>query len=108
MPVPSSVTLLEPWWECSIDESTAMTAQLQRELSPEHPLYGVTAKAVARTGARDDVLFELTGHESPLAHVHLTWSKTPLHSSRYPKTQFFATWEDWVAKKLIPDHEDYL
>jgi hypothetical protein len=107
MPVPKNVTMLVPWREVPADEGALMDAQLQRELSLKHPLYGVMAKAVARTGARDDVLFELTGHEKPLADVHLTWSQKPLHTPKFPTTKFYATWEDWVEKKLIPDHEEY-
>ena len=107
MPIPSHITLLDPWEEISSDHGRVIDSELQCELSPEHVLYGIEAKAIARSRARDDVLFELVGHKYPLAHVHLTWSQKRLQDSRWPKTQFFANWEDWVQEKLIPDHDEY-
>jgi hypothetical protein len=107
MPIPTYITLRKPWRELSKDRAAAIDSQLQRELSPEHALYGTEAKAVAISDARDDVLFELIGHEFPLAHVHLTWSQRRLDNPRYPKTQFFPSWQDWVQEKLIPDHDEY-
>ena len=107
MPIPGQITLLKPWQALSAEHSAAINEQLQRELSPGHVLYGLDATAVAMSGARDDVLFEVAGHKNPLAHVHLTWSRSPIKEPRWPATQFFASWEDWVREKLVPDHEEY-
>jgi hypothetical protein len=107
MPVPDHIRLLEPWHELSKDRAAAVEFQLQRELPLKHALYGIEARAAAICGARDDVLFELVGHEFPLAHVHLTWSHARLNDPHYPKTQFFSSWKEWVQTKLIPDHDDY-
>ncbi|HEX7284702.1 MAG TPA: hypothetical protein VF532_00880 [Candidatus Angelobacter sp.] len=107
MPIPGHIAILEPWEQLSKDRAVAIDSELQRELSPEHVLYGVEATAVAISSARDDVLFELRGHEFPLAHVHLTWSQRQLDNPHYPKTQFFSSWQDWVQEKLIPDHDEY-
>jgi hypothetical protein len=107
MPIPSHITLLKPWQELSKDRAAVIDSELQRELSPEHVLYGIEAKAVAISATRDDVLFELMGHEFSLAHVHLTWSQRRLANSCYPKTQLFSSWQDWVQEKLIPDHDEY-
>ena len=30
-----------------------------------------------------------------------------MNDIRWPRTQFFASWEDWVREKLIPDHDEY-
>ena len=95
-----------PWREISIHEVESLTLQLQRELSSGHVLFGVEAKAVARSGACDDVLFELTGHEKPLALVHLAWGRIP-QDPPWPSTEFFASWDEWVQEKLLPDHEIY-
>jgi hypothetical protein len=107
MSIPSHITILRPWEELSNERAALIEIQLQRELPLEHALYGVEVKALVASGARDDVLFELSGHQFPLAHVHLTWSRHQLKDPRYPKTQFFASWQDWVQAKLIPDHDEY-
>ncbi|HEU5412885.1 MAG TPA: hypothetical protein VFW31_03970 [Candidatus Angelobacter sp.] len=107
MAVPRHIMILAPWQPISGDRAADFDRELQREVSPGHPLFGVQAAAVAMTGSRDDVLFELTGHEYPLAHVHLTWSQKQMNDIRWPRTQFFASWEDWVREKLIPDHDEY-
>ena len=90
---PSHIVILAPWQPISGDRAAKFDRELQREVSRGHPLFGVQAAAVAMTGARDDVLFELAGHECLLAHVHLTWSQKRMEDIRWPKTQFFASWE---------------
>jgi hypothetical protein len=108
MPIPSNLSLLEPWQALSVDEAAMLTSQLRRELAPGHVLFAIQAKAVAKTANRDDVLFELSDHAKPLAAVHLTWSKKAQADSRWPTVQLFASWDDWVRERLIPDHADYL
>jgi hypothetical protein len=98
---------LEPWHETSAEQSAALNFQLQRELSSGHVLYGLKVKAVAKSKMRDDVLFEVIGHEKPLILVHLTWSKTSSDDPRWPQAQFFGSWDDWVRETLLPDHEEF-
>ncbi|HEY2170414.1 MAG TPA: hypothetical protein VGJ30_12360 [Candidatus Angelobacter sp.] len=107
MPVPKNVQLTKPWQELPADQVSVLAAQLHRELSPRHVLYGAEARAVVARVDRDDVLFELIWHAKQLAQVHLTWSQRPPDDPKWPAVQFFATWDDWVQEKLLRDHEDY-
>jgi hypothetical protein len=107
MPIPKHIRLNMPWQELSINRAADLTLQLQRELSPLHILYGVEAKAVAARVDRDDALFELSGHKSQLAQVHLIWSQGPSKDPKWPAVQFFDDWENWVRMRLLPDLEGY-
>ena len=51
----------------------SFVAELQRELSPEHPLFGQRFIAVARRFDCDDALFRIEGAPERFAVVHLTW-----------------------------------
>jgi hypothetical protein len=107
MPIPPHVRLEQPWQAVSPDRASRLTSQLQRELSKEHVLSGVKTRAVAMRTNRDDVLFELIDHVSPLAVVHLTWSQKAQSDARWPTTHFFANWDDWVRERLIPDSAEF-
>jgi len=48
---------LEPWEQLPPDRAAAFEAEVQRELSPEHPLHGVTLSALACSHRADDVSF---------------------------------------------------
>lgn len=63
------IAWLEPWY---FDHSS-LELELSREVSVNHPLYGVKAVAIGRRRDNDDVLFFLLEHQPPLAVVHLTW-----------------------------------
>ena len=99
---------LEPWLVPGADNLAAMEAELAREMrfNPRHPLNSVTARAVARRADCDDVLFEITGHESLLAVVHLTWSQSPETRPACPDTTLFASWAEWTAT-MKRDHEEW-
>jgi hypothetical protein len=75
-----------PWQHIPLDQRLRFEQQLQREVSPGHPLFGVAATAVAR-GYGDAVLFMLPSHTRPLAVVHLTW-EGPQRDPR-PQTEFY-------------------
>lgn len=107
MSIPSHVRLEEPWQALPIDQVTMLTSQLQRELPAGHVLSGVETRAIARTANRDDVLFELLDHDKRLAVVHLTWSQQAQTDSRWPDTCLFATWDEWVRERLIPDCAEF-
>lgn len=65
-----------PWRSLlSEDEAPFLEAQLQRELVDGHPLFGQTAKALARRDDLNDTLFGLSDGRSAI--VHLTFSKGP-------------------------------
>ncbi len=57
------------------DEAPFLETQLQRELVDGHPLFGQTAKALARRDDVNDALFGLSGGRVTI--VHLTFSKGP-------------------------------
>lgn len=59
------------WRALTDGESRSLTAELRRELPPEHVLAGRDAAAIARRSDQDDVLFLVDGAE--LFVVHLTW-----------------------------------
>lgn len=48
-------------------------AELARELSTGHPLYGVLLRAVGQCGNGDDILFEIADGSRRVVVVHLTW-----------------------------------
>lgn len=94
--------LKEPWVRVDYE---GLEKQLERELSPRHPLYGVEAKAVARRTFDDDVLFELTGHSHKLAQVHLTWGG--IQTPPWPGTEFYRTWAEWKEYSYLPAVKDF-
>ena len=80
---------------------------LMKEVSPEHSLFGRAAVSVGRRGDRDDVLFFLPGHPSPLAVVHLTWTGKREQNPRWPHTTFYSSLADWVERRMKPDHLEW-
>ena len=72
-----------PWFET---EDTIFIKELNRELKRSHPLYKKAIKAIAKNGAKDDVLFLLNNDD--WAIVHLTYSKRK---------------EDYLVYKIFPD-----
>jgi hypothetical protein len=82
----------EPWGQ--IDDATtaaAFEAELQRELSPGHTLFGLPLRAVGRRWDCDDVLFAVEDGSGRVAAVHLTcrqgaepppWPNSGLYESR--------------------------
>ena len=66
-----------PWWVP--EDPSPMERELRRELVPGHPLYGKEPKALARSSARDDVLFT---DGIRFFIVHLTWGRG---SERFPQ-----------------------
>jgi hypothetical protein len=94
-----------PWHRTS----QTLHDELRRELSSQHQLYGVTARAVARRQDNDDVLFELFGSDAPadFAVVHLTWSGRRDQFPNFPSTELYPTFAHWVANYMTPDADDW-
>lgn len=97
----------EPWVPCGADNAVDLARELARELSPGHPLFGLTATAIGRREDRNDVLFHLAEEEHPYAVVHLSWSGRPELDPRWPHTTCFSSLDDWVARRLDPDAAEY-
>jgi len=53
-----AIAWLEPWYSAEGD-GQVLEEQLARECGPQHRLYGVTAKLIARRADQDEALFAL-------------------------------------------------
>jgi hypothetical protein len=96
-----------PWLEPWEPASSGLEAELMKEVGPEHPLFGRAAVSVGRRVDRDDVLFFLPGHPSPLAVVHLTWTGKRENDSWWPHVAFYSSLDDWVERCMKPEHLEY-
>lgn len=94
---------LEPWREAS----GGLEAELAREVGAGHPLSGCRAVSVGRRDDRDDVLFFLPDNLQPLAVVHLTWTGGRESNPQWPRTTFYSSVEDWVERRMRPDHLEF-
>ena len=109
--IPGNSEMLTPWQ--ILDDTPEMrglverlSAHLQSDIPPQHLLYGVKAIPVARRVDRDDVLFHIDGGKMPLAVVHMTWRREK--DPRWPKTEMYGSWQDWVNRVMVPAHAEYL
>jgi hypothetical protein len=105
MVVPGNIEISSPWRilaPSEADDAERLTAELARELTPGHPLHGLKVKAIARRIDRDDILYEVDDASSPLAMVHLTWSKGT--DPRWPKAKLFRSWEHWFNDEMRSAH----
>jgi hypothetical protein len=73
-------------------QAQGLTAELQRELGPAHPLFELPLRPIARCLACDDVLFQVEP-DGGYALVHLTWTQRVEHAPS-PRTQFFKSEAD--------------
>jgi hypothetical protein len=70
---------------------TTISAEVQREACPGHPLYGVGCQAVAKSRNFNEFLLLTTHPEMPLAFVHLTWRKE--EQPTFPWVRGYESWE---------------
>ncbi len=84
-----------------------MERELKRELSADHLLFGLPVKTLARRQDRDDVLFALQDGTGRVAVVHLTWTRSPPERPPWPDTTLFPSLENWVAKGMHADAEEF-
>jgi hypothetical protein len=73
--------------ESESERSALLSARLVYEVPAKHVLHGLKANAVATRIGMDDVLFEVSGGEMPLAVVHLTWRKEKETDPYWPRTK---------------------
>ncbi len=99
--IPPFVKMPTGWEVCAAGFENELTRELS--LNFLHPLKNVEAVSVARAGHADDFLFELTGHKSKLAQVHLTWNKE--WRPAWPETSFYASWQEWADSVEKPFDE---
>ena len=95
--------LIPPW--TTVRNGAALETELARELGPGHPLHGVRARAIARRGDNDDVLFALERGPAPFAIVHLTWSGRVEADPAWPGFELIETLSAWRDRVSL-DHEE--
>jgi hypothetical protein len=98
----SSFSFLEPWRALPLERAKALLREVQIELSPGHPLYGVDLTAIAVSRLADDVLFRLD--DGRVADVHLTWRRGA-EQNPWPMHRIYVSLEEWAQQVMIPDHE---
>jgi hypothetical protein len=100
---PLSIPFLNPWAPLPSNRAAAFEAEIQRELSPEHPLHGITLSAIAHSQRADDALFRLD--DDRVVGVHLTWSgKT--EPPPWPTHNIYPSLDAWREHVMVPDHAD--
>lgn len=95
---------LEPWHPAPC----GLEAELEKEISPAHPLSGRKAISAGRRTDCDDVLFFLPDNPYPLAVVHLTWAGKRETNPAWPHTTFYSSLDDWVEKCMKLDHLEFI
>lgn len=65
------MTTMAQWTRVSGDAAVTLESELKRELPSGHALQGRAVRAVARRDDRDDVAYEVDGHQ--ICVVHLTY-----------------------------------
>lgn len=105
----SEIESVSPWQalEKGASSGLAFEEELQKELSPNHPLYGQIVVAIARHLGRDDVLFRVEAKLKRYAVVHLTWSGKHEPWPTFPATKFFDSIDDFAEKCMKPDSAGY-
>lgn len=102
-----AIRWLEPWEEIPDEASRrSLERELRREVAPSHPVYACVAEALAHRTDCDDVLFSLD-HGRELAVVHLTYASAVPEPPPWPATTLFATADEFVSQRLMPDHDDF-
>jgi hypothetical protein len=73
-------------------------AELARQLSPGHRLYGLAVRAVGQGGNGDDVLFEMADGSGRVAVAHLTWARRA-EQPPWPDSAVFGSRAAWLASE---------
>lgn len=70
--------------------------ELQREVKPGHPLFGLPVAAIGQRQDQDDVLIELLEGSGRVAEVHLTWAGEK-ERPPWPATTLFGSFAEWAS-----------
>lgn len=95
----AEIELPEGWQLLSSEPAEQFELELHREICPEHVLYSVPVRALARLQQRDDFLFQVP--DDCYAHVHFTWH--PETNPTFPSTDIFPSLVEW---RLFLDEEE--
>jgi hypothetical protein len=91
--------LLEQWgWHYPVENvAHGFHAELQRELPPDHLLYGRAVEVIAYREDRDDVLFRHVDEPDRFTVIHLTWIRKREINAQHPSVCFDGTFEEFFA-----------
>lgn len=107
----TGIVFAAPWRPLEYQvEREGLPRQLKREVSPDHPLWGLDAEVIGRADTNDDILVSCS--DGRLAIVHLTWGRG-WGNAEYPGTVFYDTaaelnealWRDAVWQGFIEDFD---
>lgn len=77
-------------WLRADGENSSFAAEAYREMTKEHPLYGMKLTALAKSEANDDVLFYT--EYGQFAVIHLTYNEN--NSSEFPGYKILDTHQE--------------
>ncbi|GGX22657.1 hypothetical protein [Undibacterium macrobrachii] len=100
---------LDPWWSTenhSPEFHQIFLKQLHLELPPDHALFGIPVRLIAR-GDSDDALFQFLDGSGKVAVVHLTWAKSQ-ERLPWPVTTVFSNMQEFIEKRMVPDHKEFI
>ena len=98
---------LDPWWSTDDEDADfhdTFVRQLDVEVPPGHPMYGLPTKLMAR-GEGDDALFGILDGSGRVAVVHLTWTKGQ-ERLPWPVTEIYQSIGAFVSERMIPEHRE--
>lgn len=98
------VDWLEPW----VPAVPGLEKELEKESGKDHVLFQQKCSSVARRIDKDEVLFQISGHEKSFAVVQLTWSGKTETDGQLPRTELFQDIAEWVEKRMKMDHQEYM
>ena len=84
-------------WKIVGKATDALAAELHRECSEEHVLFGKDVLAIARREDCDDVLFAFGER---FAVVHLTFSRHREEAPFWPATEIYDSWEQFIREGM--------
>lgn len=99
---------LDPWQPVAPTDAAPLEAELRRELSANHPLFGLPLTAIGRRSDADDVLFVIRQEPLRLAVVRLTWRGSAEADPQWPATEFFEGDRDWITRGMARDYAEWL
>jgi hypothetical protein len=99
------IQFTKPWHPVEESHVEQIIAELQRELSADHLLFGQSLWPVARRQDCDDFLFRVGHSPERYAVVHLTWTGKRESSSRWPTTAFFDSLDHFVEQMRLDSIE---
>jgi hypothetical protein len=80
----------KPWLFIESDvERNHLIEELEKEINPNHVLYGKKSIPIAKREDDDDVIFKIS--DGSYALVHLTWSGKQEKDERFPFTEIFSS-----------------